>query len=110
VQRFGDPERVRGDDGGCVEFHRSHIRGTVGWISAVHDVDDRREVRPVLLGGTERGHVEGDVEGADAEVPDVALQQRADRAAQRCISRFGPENDQLLLLDGGEARERADAF
>src|SRR5919107_689543 len=109
-ERLRDGEGVGGDHRCGVQLHRPDVRGAVGRISAVHDEYDRREVRPVFLRGTERGHVEGDVEGADAEVPDVALQQGADRAAKRSVSGIAADHDQLLLLDGGEARKRADAF
>src|SRR5215212_9660122 len=109
-QGFGHLERIRSDDGGCVELHRPHIRGTVGRVAPIHDVDDRREVRPILLRGTEGGHVERDVEGTDPEVPNVALQQGADRAAQRFVAGLAPDHDQLLLLYGGEAREGSDAL
>src|SRR5215212_2508360 len=109
-ERPRDGERIGGDDGGRVEFHGAHVRGTVGRVSAVHDVDDRREGRPVFLRGTERGHVEGHVEGADAEASNVALQQGADGPAQRSVLGIVPDHGELLLLLGGEARERTDAF
>src|SRR5918995_4803906 len=109
-ERPCDGERIGGDDGGRVEFHGAHVRGTVGRVSAVHDVDDRREVRPVFLRGTERGHVEGDVEGADAEVSYVALQQGADGPSQGSVLGIVPDHDELFLFEGREARERVDAL
>src|SRR5215218_10572655 len=77
-ERPCDGEGIGGDHRCGVQLHRPHVRGAVGRVSAVHDVDDRREVRPVFLRGTEWGHIEGDVEGAAAEVPNEALQQGAD--------------------------------
>src|SRR5215210_3415984 len=105
-----DSEGVGGDHRCSVQLHRPDVRGAVSRVSAVHDVDDRREVRPVLLRGTERGHVEGDVEGADAEVSYVALQQGTDSPGQGSVFGIVPDHDELLLLLGGEARERLDTL
>src|SRR4028119_1300454 len=52
-----------GGAGGGLQPQRPDVRGAVGRVAAVHDVDDRREMRPVFPGGRERRHVEGAVEG-----------------------------------------------
>src|SRR3712207_6811653 len=108
AERPRDPERIRGDYRGGVELHRADVRGAVGRVPAVYQVDYGKEAGPVLVRGGQRRHVEGDVEGADAEAVDVAVEQRPHGPREVLVVRPFPDHDDLLLLDRREACERPD--
>src|SRR5215216_2302152 len=69
---------------------------------------DGWKIGPVLVYGNERRHVEGDVEGADAQSLDVAPEQRPDRPAEILVLRTPAYHDELLLLDRDEAGQGPD--